>query len=178
LGIGLSVEVDVRVRMSVPDQEFLDAQRTGAVGGTNKDHIAVAAGNQLHAPEDERPHEDFAQLGVGLHERQELFAIQFDHFAGFADPRSRQRGPAGDQVRLARKLARTERRDDRLGAIGNPYDLYATRQDHEERDRTCAGLDEHLARSGRSASSVCGHARNLGGRQRREQPFQTRRVKA
>ena len=91
LSIGLSVEVDVRVRMPVPDQELLDAQRTGAVGGTNKDHIAVPSGNQLHAPKDECPHEDFAQLGVVLHERQELFAIQFDHFAGFADPRSRQR---------------------------------------------------------------------------------------
>ena len=36
--------------------------------------------DQLDAAQDERPHQDLAQLGVGLHQREQLLAIELDHF--------------------------------------------------------------------------------------------------
>ena len=46
--------------------------------------VAEAVGDQLDAAQDERAHQDLAQLGVGLHQRQQVAAIELDHLAGFA----------------------------------------------------------------------------------------------
>ena len=45
------------------------------------DDVAEAAGDQLDAAEDERPHQDLAQLGVGLDQPEQLLAIELDHLA-------------------------------------------------------------------------------------------------
>jgi hypothetical protein len=60
--------------VAVPSQELPDAQGAGAVGRSEHDDIADVAGDQLDPAEHERPHQDLAQLGVGLHEPEQLFA--------------------------------------------------------------------------------------------------------
>ena len=49
---------------------------------TGKHDIAESPRDQLDPSEDEGPHQDIAQLAVGLHKRKQLFAIDLDHFAG------------------------------------------------------------------------------------------------
>ena len=43
--------------------------------------------DQLHSANNEGPHDELAELAVGLHERQQMFAIDFDHFARLARAR-------------------------------------------------------------------------------------------
>ena len=68
--------------------------------------VAEPVRDQLHAAQDERPHEDLAELGVGLHERQQALAIQLDHFARLADARADERAAAREHVDFAGELAR------------------------------------------------------------------------
>ena len=91
LRLGVAIEIDVRVRMAVARQELLHPQRAGAMRRADHDDVAEAARDQLDAAQDERPHEDLAQLGVGLHQREQLLAIEFDHLAGLGDVRPHQR---------------------------------------------------------------------------------------
>ena len=81
LRLGVVIEIDVVVRMSVARQKLLDPQRAGAMRRADEHDVAEAARDQLDAAQDERPHQDLAQLGVGLDERQQLLAIELDDFA-------------------------------------------------------------------------------------------------
>ena len=84
LDVGVAVEIDVRVRMAVARQELLDAQRAGECAEPTSTTSPMPLRDQLHAAQDERAHQDLAELGVGLHERQQLLAIELDHFARLA----------------------------------------------------------------------------------------------
>ena len=44
--------------------------------------VAEAVRDQLDAAQDEGAHQDLAQLAVGLHQRQQVLAIELDHLAG------------------------------------------------------------------------------------------------
>src|SRR5258707_10920730 len=67
--------------MSVASQELFDTKRSGTMNRSDEHHISESPRDELDSAEDERPHEDIAQLTVGLHERKQLFAIDLDHFA-------------------------------------------------------------------------------------------------
>ena len=92
LRAGLALEVDVLIGMAVPRQELLDSKRARRMIGSNQHDIADALRDQLHPAEDERPHQDFAQLAVGLHQRQQMLAIDLDELR-------RPRPPAGARTR-------------------------------------------------------------------------------
>ena len=77
--------------MAVAREELPDPQRAGGVIRADEHDVAEPARDQLDAAQDERAHQDLAELGVGLHERQQLVAIELDHFAR---PRGPVRGPA------------------------------------------------------------------------------------
>jgi hypothetical protein len=94
LHVGVMVEIDIGVGIAVAREKFLDAQRPGAVIGTEEHHVAETARDQFHAPQDERAHDNFAQLGIGLHQRQQLLAVEFDHLAGLDRAQPQQRAPA------------------------------------------------------------------------------------
>ena len=84
LNVGIVVEIDVGVRMAVARQKFLDAKRPGTMVRADKHDIAEPVRDQFHPAQDEGPHDDLAELAVGLHERQQVFAVEFDHFARLA----------------------------------------------------------------------------------------------
>ena len=144
LRLGVAIQVDVMERMAIACQELLDAQRTGAMRRANQDDIAVAAGNQLDASEDERAHEDVAQLGVRLDESEQLLAIELDHLAWLADPGPRQRPSAGQHVAFAGELPGPMRDDQRFGSRGRSQHLQLAAQHDEERHRPLSHLDEHV----------------------------------
>ena len=94
LDVGITVEVDGRVGMAVARQELLDAERASGMARPDEHDVAEPVRDQLHPAQDEGPHEDLAQLAVGLHERQQVFALELDHFA--------QRSPARMRTSLRR----------------------------------------------------------------------------
>ena len=117
LRVDVTIEVDVLIRMAVAYQKLLHPQRASTVRRANQDDIPKAAGNQLGPAEDERPHEDLAQFGIGLYEGEQLLVIELDHLTRLADAQSRQRPAAGDHVALARELPRPVTDDQRLRTV-------------------------------------------------------------
>ena len=168
LGVGVTIEVDVVERLAVASQKLPNAQRARAVRRANHDDVADVVGDKLAAAQDERPHEDLAQLGVGLDEREQLLASELDDFAGLADAHLRDRPAAREEVRLARELARPMRDDDPFPGIGHPQ---LTTDHDEERDASVPGLHQDLAARDRPACATAGQPRNLRLGQRRKQPF-------
>ena len=93
LNAGVAIEVDVGVGMPVSRQEFLDTQRAGRMHRSDEHDVADAVGNQVDSAEDERPDENVAELRVGLHERQQLVAADFDDFSLFDGTKSDKPSP-------------------------------------------------------------------------------------
>src|SRR5262245_8951827 len=60
----IAIEVDVCVRMTVSREEFLDAQSSLVMRRPDEHDVADALSDELHASEDERAHEDLAELRV------------------------------------------------------------------------------------------------------------------
>ena len=171
LHAGVPVEVDGRVRMSVARQELLDAERARAMARPHEHDVSQPLRDQLHPAEDEGPHDDLAQLAVGLHERQELLAIQLDHLARLAGARPEKRAAPGEHVDLAAELTRSVQGDERFGGSGRPDDLDLTGGHDEERHDLVARLDEHLPALDLALAPVGVDARDLRRRQRRERLF-------
>ena len=122
--------------------------------------VAEAVRDELHPPEDERPHEDLAQLGVGLHEREQVIAIELDHLARHAGARTHQRPAAREHVGLAGELARPMDGDDGLAGVRRPDDLDLTRGDDEERHVLVPDIEEHLSGGHGAFPAVRGDARD------------------
>src|SRR5206468_886785 len=106
-----------------------------------EDDVSVTARNQLNAAENECAHEDVAQFAVGLHEHQQLFALNLNHLAGLACTYSHQSPAAGQHAGFTSELARTKRSDDMFARVG-PDNFELTTLDDEE-PRVCrSGFDQ------------------------------------
>ena len=132
LHVGITVKVDVRIRMNVACQELLDTECPGAMSRADEDRIAESACDQLHPAKDERAHQDLADLGVGLHDRKQAFTIQLAHFARFAHLRPQQGTAAGEHVHFARKLAGTMHCHEFFARSRWANDLDLARDDEEK----------------------------------------------
>jgi hypothetical protein len=164
LRLGVAIEVDVVERMAVAGQEFLHAQRAGAMCRSQHDHVAELVGDQLEAAQHERPHENLAQLGVGLNQGEQLLARQLDDFAwrGYAQPGDRR--PAGDHDGFAGELSRAVRHDQRVGGAGGPQGLHCAAEHQEEGDLLVPHLNEDLVASDRTAPPTGHDTGDLGAR--------------
>src|SRR5438132_1846644 len=67
LNAGVTIEVDVLVRVAVTRQKLLNAKCLLRVSGSDQHDVADAAGDQPGPPQEKRAHEDLAQVGVRLH---------------------------------------------------------------------------------------------------------------
>ena len=119
--------------MTVSRQELFNAERSGAMVRTDQHDISEPMRDQLHSAQNEGPHDELAEFAVGLHERQQVFAIQLDHFARLTDARSEQRRATRKHVDLAGELTRSIDYDERLAGAGWPDNLDPTCRNHEER---------------------------------------------
>ena len=120
--------------MTVPGQELPDAQRSRRMVRPDEHDVAEAVRDELHPPEDEGPHQDLAELGVRLHQRQQLLVIELDDLARRAGARPHQRAAVREHVGLAGELARPMNGDDGLAGIRRLDDLDLSRGDDVERD--------------------------------------------
>jgi hypothetical protein len=164
----VAIEVDVPVGIAVTREELPDAKRAGRVIGSDEHDIAEFVRDQRQAAKDERAHEDLAQLGVRLHEQEQLIAHQVEHLAVLGHTNADEARPPGEHVRLAGELAGCVDRDDRLDLVGGPDDLDAAGDDHEEVDVRHAGFHQHLAARDRPAPAMRGDPGDLRGGERRK----------
>ena len=124
---------------------------------SRSDHedIAKIVGNQRHTPQDERPHEDLAQLGVGLHELQQLIPTELDQLAALGDTDAGETPEPKEHIDLAAELPGK--------AGGKPGDKSgdATVDDDEEVDGLDARFHDHVASLDGPAMAMRGNARDL-----------------
>ncbi len=159
---GVFVQIQVRERMAVAREEFPDAQRARAVYGTDQHDVTEVAVDERHAAEDERAHEDVAQLRVGLNERHQSIASKLDDLAVLADAQRPHRAPAGNHVRFARELPRMVGGDDHHAAVGRRAHRFHRAIHHdEERHRRVTGRNEHIAARNRAPVSLRGEPGDL-----------------
>src|SRR5215470_19592453 len=101
--------------------------------------------HQLYPTEEEGPQEDLAQLAVGLHEREHVFALDLDHgtrvSGAYADdtPATREHGE------LAGKLPRLQDGHEFLRGACGPDNRDVTHGDNEKPRGLFPCLHEHLA---------------------------------
>ena len=168
LDVAVAFKVDVGVRVAVARQELFDAKRVRGMHRAYERDVPKLVSDQLHPPKDEGPHQNLAELGVGLHERQHMFAIQLDHLARFARPRADQRAPARDHGGFAGELPGSMDDDETLRCAGWPDNLDLTGLHDKERVRLCPGLDEHFSALDRTYPPVRSDPRDLRRGQRRK----------
>src|SRR6185503_3801642 len=154
-------EVDVFVRVAIARQKLFDAKRARGVNRPDEHDISGPQLDQLDAAEDEGAHQDLAEVGVGLHEGQQMFAIQFDHFARLGGARAEQGAPARQHGGLAAELPGSKDHDETFGVAGWPHNLDFAALDHEERDGLVADLDEHFSALDRPYAAARGDPRDL-----------------
>src|SRR5262245_54884988 len=138
---------------------------------TDQHNISKASRNQLYAAQDERSHDDLAELAVGLHERQQLIALELDQFAGFANAYLNNGGSARQHAGLAGKLPGTEVGNELLAHLRRSDDMEASCCDNEEAIVWRPRLDEDFAVLNGANVAVCGRALHLFGLQCREHSF-------
>ena len=128
------------------------------------DDVAHAVRDELDAAQDERAHEDLAELGVGLHQRlQGRRGPSRPPRPPRRDADAEQRAAARQHVHLAGELAGTVFGDQRLAVLAEPHDLELPLGHDEEGDDRGPFLDEHFPRLDRARRAVRGEARDLGG---------------
>ena len=137
----------------------------GAVIRADEHDVSDPSRDQLHPTEDQGPHEDVAQLAVGLHERQQMFAIDFDDLARLADTEADERAAAGQHAHLAGEPARANRHQRFLGAVRQARDINPSRHDHKKAGAVVADIDEDLALADLPRAPVGRHPRKLRRRQ-------------
>ena len=108
------IEIDVRHRMRIASEKLADLQSSRRELRAEDDDVAEVAVEEQRAAKNERAHEDFAELCIGLHEAEKVVALHLDHLTSHRRPNGRQATAAGEQIQLAAELPLAVRRDQLL----------------------------------------------------------------
>jgi hypothetical protein len=168
LDAGITVEVDGRVGVAVARQERLDAERVRGMARPDEHDIAEPMCDQLRPAQDEGPHEDLAQLAVGLHEGQQGLTLELDHSARLARADADEPAAAREHRHLPGELPRSQDGHERLRDACWPDQLDLTRGDDEAPRERCTRLGQHLTALHLTHVPVRLETRDLGRRQRRK----------
>src|SRR5581483_986920 len=87
--------------MSVAAKKFAYAQRVGAVTRTHDHNVALPAGDQREPSQDERPHENLAQLSVFRDQRAQAIRTNLEEFTRLRHAAAHQAALSGDHRDLA-----------------------------------------------------------------------------
>jgi hypothetical protein len=131
------------------------------MGRADEHHIAIATRNQLEATQHERTHEDRAQLGVGLYQREQHVAVDFDGFAWLASLDSDEDGPAGEHGTLTGEHPPCETHDELLDAIGRTNDLDGPIENDVHACGRLTGVEQDFAAFDSSPASARGDSLDL-----------------
>ena len=117
--------------------------------------------NQLQAAQDERPHQNLAQLSIGLDQREQRLAVELNDLTWLAYAQAAECAAPRDHVGFARKLTGAMAHDERLATVGRTQRLDFAAEDDKHRHRFVADLDQHFASRRRAAPSVRRNSREL-----------------
>ncbi len=115
------------------------------MAGTDQDDIAALGSDQSHASQNERAHEDFTQLGIGLDNRAKILVVDGEDLAFLADAGAHHAGDAAQRTHLSGKLARRVHNDRHFTDHAGTHDLDASREDDEKSAVTFARLRQYFA---------------------------------
>ncbi len=120
-------------------------KRAGAMHRANQHGVAEPLGDELDAAQDERLHQDLAHAGFVLDQRQQVLAVELDHFAAFDNAGVHERRSARQKVRLTGELARPVIDNRHLAGIGWARDEDPAADNDEEGHARVACPDQHIA---------------------------------
>jgi hypothetical protein len=140
--------------VAVAREELADPERARTVIGAEEHDVSETLGDELHAAQDERPHQDAAELGIGLEQVQAVVAVDLDDLPFGRGSHADQRAPPGEEADLARELAGPQVGHELLGAFGHPHDLDAAGHDDEHPGPLGVPVQKHIADPHGHATSV------------------------
>ena len=105
LHVRVAIHVDVRVRVGVAGEELLEPQRAGRVRRADERRVAQAVCDERHAPQDERAHEHFTDLGILLNEPAEPLRAMTRTSPSSTMRRSHERPASREDVHFAGELS-------------------------------------------------------------------------
>jgi hypothetical protein len=161
LDVRFPLDVDVVEGMSVAQQELLQAQGARAVMRADEHHVALPTHDQADAAEDERPHDELAQLGVRLHQGAERVAGHLQHLAVLRRQATDQAAPASEHAHLTGELPGLHPDDGTLAVLARQHDLERSPEKDVEPGVLRALLEEHLAPVHRPAGAQMREAADL-----------------
>src|ERR1700727_1702370 len=112
---------------------------------SQENYISRSPMDQLHAPQDEGPHENFAQLCVSRNQRSKLVITHFKKFAGRSYATSRQAAATRNHRQFAGKSSGLMFNDGTFTVQLRLHNLQASREQHEKRDVAFAWLKQDVA---------------------------------
>ena len=143
--VGVAVDVEARVREAVAAEELPQAERRGRVARADQHDVALLRLDEPHAAQDERAHEELAQLGVVLDDPEQAFVLDRDHLAVLADPRAHGGAGAAQRAHLAPEAARRMDGHRRLAGDPRQHDLDGAGEHDEDASVPVARLGQHFA---------------------------------
>jgi hypothetical protein len=156
------------MRMAVSRQKFSNPQRIRAMFRPGNHGIAEAVRNQFHSSQDERAHQDVAELGITLDERLDVGMIELDDLAVSARADLHQRAAVREHVQLACELPGSQNRDERCSSCWRLHDLDLARSHDKEWGLALPLFHEHVITAYGSNPAQRGHTGNLCRGQDRE----------
>ena len=132
--------------MCITRKKLADAQSIRAVARTQKDDVTLSLTNKRQPPQDERPHENLAQLLVFSDNRPQLLRANLEKLARLRNPPEHQTALAGNHRDLASKFARTMCRYSPLTRQIRLYDFHPARQHNEKWNLGVVGSKQDFPR--------------------------------
>src|SRR5204862_227780 len=163
--VGVRLGVEEAMRVGVPAQELLQAQGVGAVRRTDDDDAAVHVADQADAAQDERAHDDLADVGLARDEAAEVRALDAQQPARLAGAGADENLPIVEEVELARELALAQDDEDLALVATAAHDGVLVAQD----DQLDAGLGQDRTGYRRIEARPAGAALELGVRREERQ---------
>ena len=78
LNLGITLEIDVGIRLVIASQKLFDAQGVKQVAGANQNDVTNFARNLFETTQDERSQKNIAEFTVGLDKGLQRLALDFD----------------------------------------------------------------------------------------------------
>jgi len=106
--IGIALDIDVVKGLRIARQERLQAQRIRRMPRTEQQDLAPAAAYERHATQNERAHQQLAELRIGLYERADLLGFEGNRCAVLPHAQTGLRRAAAQRAHLAAEVTGRE----------------------------------------------------------------------
>ena len=144
LGVSVLLDVEVAVGMAVSGEELHQTKGAGVVARADQHRVAHVEVDQPHPAEDEGPHQQLAELGIGHDEVAELGRRDVHHLSVGVHPGGDQCPPAGEEADLPGEASRPMGDLDVRLSEAAEDDLHLPGEDDVEVDVLVALVEEHL----------------------------------